>query len=332
MEKKIKILALTDHKAHHSSNSIYVLLKAINRHPQCGGIEVASRGNAANRAFFYENTLTPLQAVTVTENFHWQTEGHQFIENTKTVQLADYDVLLMRVPRPIPDGFFAFLEANFPKNFIINRPSGIDETSNKAFLLNFPEVCPPMKLCKSIDDIEEFRQQFAIVLKPLENYGGRGIIKIEGDTASEGKEEIPYEQFVEKLKGQDFVYLGMKFLKNVSEGDKRLIVAGGKLVGASLRKPAPGSWLANISQGGTPHRTKPDDEERRIAEVINPTLWEKGIVLYGFDTLVNDDGKRILSEINTLSIGGIMNAGLQSPRPVADMAADAIWRYVFDQL
>ncbi|MCB9293918.1 MAG: hypothetical protein H6559_12475 [Lewinellaceae bacterium] len=56
--------------------------------------------------------------------------------------------------------------------------SGIEETSNKAFLTQFPEICPPMQLCQTVDDIWNFQERFPIVLKPLENYGGAGWSKL----------------------------------------------------------------------------------------------------------------------------------------------------------
>ena len=50
--------------------------------------------------------------------------------------------------------------------------------------------------------------------------------------------------------------------------------------------------------------------------------------MYGFDTLVDDDGKRVLSEINTLSIGGIGPLAELSGRPVIREAAKLLWGYL----
>ncbi|HXR82408.1 MAG TPA: hypothetical protein VN763_15890, partial [Saprospiraceae bacterium] len=49
---------------------------------------------------------------------------------------------------------------------------------------------------------------------------------------------------------------------------------------------------------------------------------------YGFDTLIDDDGKRVLSEINTMSVGGLMPLQEMSGRPVVEEAARGIWDYV----
>lgn len=80
--------------------------------------------------------------------------------------------------------------------------------------------------------------------------------------------------------------------------------------------PAPDSWLCNVAQGGTSVAAKVSLEEEQIIARINPTLAEAGVLIYGADTLTDDDGRRVLSEINTLSIGGFPQAELQSGRSI----------------
>lgn len=106
--------------------------------------------------------------------------------------------------------------------------------------------------------------------------------------------------------------LAMKYLKKVCQGDKRIIVANGRVVGATLKTPKEGSWLCSLARGGSSSFAKPDELEIRIAETISPVLTDKGIVFFGFDTLVDDDGHRVLSEINTLNVGLLSEAELYS--------------------
>ena len=107
----------------------------------------------------------------------------------------------------------------------------------------------------------------------------------------------------------------MRYLKNVSQGDRRILIVGGEILGASLRLPRQGSWLCNVSQGGKLVANTPIDEEHKIIEMISPNLLDKGILLFGADTLVNDEGERVLSEINTISIGGFPQAETLTRKP-----------------
>jgi len=259
-------------------------------------------------------------------------ENGKFLQQdlTKT-SLKEYDVIWLRMPPPLSKSFLDFLIKKFPKQFIINNPKGIYETGSKAFLANFVDLCPPMKICKTVEDIIDFKNQFPIVLKPFREYGGRGIVRIDGDKVWEGKTEMSFEDFKNKTGNKKLEYLGVQFLKNVSKGDKRIVVVNGKIMGASLRLPAKDSWICNVSMGGSSNHAEVDEDEIRIVERINPTLSKIGIVMYGVDTLVGDNGKRILSEINTTSIGGLPQIARMLGKPLVEEAADLIWNYLIER-
>jgi len=323
-----RILCLTDHQAHGKTNSMYELVQAMHTHPRCESLDVATRGLEANRDFFYNFSTTDLCVHPVTPSFSFEKMQDRWQTGCRWASIQDYDIILLRLPRPIPAGFFDYLTAHFPESSIINRPSGIIETGNKAYLLNVSDLCPPIKMCYQLEDIEAFKTQFSIVLKPLENYGGRGILRISGDTVWDGDTQYPYQDFKSSYLQSPIPYLAMKFMEGVGKGDKRVIVAGGKILGASLRKPPSGSWMCNVAQGGSSHFSEVDAHERVIADRLSSLLMPKGIVLFGFDTLADEHDVRMLSEINTLSVGGLAQATKLSGRPVVQHAADAIWRYI----
>lgn len=327
---KFKILVLTDHTTHSRENSIYALLRAMAQHPDCALVQVGSRGNHQNDAFFYTCTTTDLQVTTIDGTFDFQESGQQFTENCISKNLQNYDAIFMRLPRPISQQFFAFLSNSFPPKYIINRPSGMMEVGSKKFLLQVKHLCPPIRWCNSLDDIEKFSEHFPIVLKPLENYGGKGIVKVENGTVSVQKKTMSLEDYLPFLQKEfdNGGYLAMKFLKNVKEGDKRILVVNGKILGASLRLPPPDSWICNVSQGGQSIFAKPTEDEIHMTNILSPTLREKGVLIYGFDTLVNDDGKRVLSEINALSIGGFPQAEQQSGKPVVQQTINLFFQYL----
>jgi glutathione synthase len=331
--KKYKILALTDHSGHSQHNSLYALMETLAQHPQCELLYVASRGNAKNDAFFVRQERLDLEAIQVTGKFQFDPTGQQFVENQSLVSMSDFDVVLMRLPRPITDHFLQYLQGINPDLIFINHPQGIIETSTKAFLLNFPEVCPEMQLCKTRAEVEAFAKKCTMVLKPLKEYGGKGIVKITDEVVTDGSETLSLSHYLDTIEEALLAdgYLAMKFLENVKQGDKRILVVNGEILASSLRLPAAGSWLCNVAQGGTSVVAEATAEEVAMIDKITPLLLEKGIVVFGADTLVDDDGKRVLSEVNTLSIGGFPQAAQQTGRPVVELAIDNIITYINKQ-
>lgn len=326
--EKHNLLILTDHRGHSAENSLYALVHELLKNPHCGRVDIASRGLPANDRFFNQQITQSVYTTSANYNFMYHPDGRFFTKNARRTHLREYDVIFLRLPHPVPLSFWDFLAAHFPVEQIINNPLGIKNTNTKEFLLNFPSVCPPMKMCYSVTDIEDFSAQFPIVLKPLRNYGGKGIVKVEGEFVWEGKEKKSKKKFLQSIDNEEVEYLGMKFLKNVREGDKRIVVINNEIVGASLRLPAKGSWICNVSMGGSSNVTKVTEREYEIMETINPILQKEGILYYGFDTLVNDNGQRTLSEINTTSIGGLPQIERMTGRKVVKEMANLVWGLV----
>jgi len=324
----MKILVLTDHKKHSEQNSVYDLIRELQRQQPSSLIEVASRGTPENTPFFHDFSTDVLHVRRVSEEFSFSQKDVFFSKTTASRKIEFYDRILLRLPRPVPDKFFPFLKKIFDENKIINRPSGIEQTSNKLFLLNYPDLCPPMTHIKSIEDIERFAGEFPIVLKPLESYSGMGLVRIDGPNVWLENEKTDRNTFFRQLEKEPFEYLGMKFLKGVHLGDKRILVCGDVVLGATLRLPPEDSWICNISHGGSAIAATLDEREQKMVERLIPDMKNHGVLIYGMDTLSDEDGTRYLSEINTLSPGGISPAQRSSNTPVVQSAARGIWDYI----
>lgn len=329
--RQYSLLVLTDHAGHSEHNSIYSLLLEMRKNKRCKQIDVASRSLKANDLFFEKMAVRSLFAAPVTQNFSFDAGGKHFTQHLRQVRPYAYDAILLRLPHPVSDAFWSFLETAFPKMLFINQPSGMRKIGNKAFMLQFPQLCPPMKLCQSLEEIDAARQQYPIVLKPLFSYGGKGILQIRGEEVlrSEGG-KMSFQEFAQAYEADPIPYLAVKFLENVDRGDKRLVVCCGEVLGAALRLPAAGSWVCNIAQGGSSTPATPDDDELAIIATIDPVLKKNGVVFYGIDTLVDDDGRRKLSEINALSIGGLYAMQNEHGIPAAKRAADLLWNYIHE--
>ena len=328
--KKYKYLALTDHSGHSKENSLYALMRTLEQHEKTESVFVASRGDIRNEPFFNEISNSELHVTDVDKKFDYHIEGQQFTNSQIKKRIKDFDVILMRLPRPVSDEFLDFLVKEAEDKVIINHPHGIRKTSTKQYLLHFPEVCPEMKMMRSAADVKAFAAKFPIVLKPLREYGGKGIVKIEKGIVYHGNEELSLAEYLSIIKIELELdgFLAMKFLKNVTQGDKRILVVDGKILAASLRLPAEDSWLCNVAQGGKSIASEADVEEVKIIEKIAPFLKQEGVLIFGADTLVDDNGKRVLSEVNTLSIGGFPQAEKQTGRPVLQQTINLITEYV----
>jgi glutathione synthetase len=325
--RKYSVLILTDHSNHSKENSLYPLAKAMLQHELTHSIDIVSRANVENNSFFNCDQNAEIFAMTISEKFAFTENGLALSKKLKSVNPITYDLIWLRMPPPLSKRFLGFIQGYFKQQVIINNPSGIYETGSKEFLINFPDLCPPLKICNTIEDIISFKKRFPIVLKPFREYGGRGIVKIVGDDVWLGKEKMSFKHFIENLEDKNLEYLGVKYLKNVSEGDKRIVVVNGQIMGASLRLPPKDSWVCNVAMGGSSNVTKVDEDEKVIIEKINPILSKMGIVMYGVDTLMGDDGKRVLSEINTTSIGGLPQISQLKKLPLVEQAIDLIWEY-----
>jgi glutathione synthase len=328
--KKYKILCLTDHSGHSAENSVYAILSQLHAHPRCRELVVASRGNMANTSFFKDYKFDKIYGAVVNSSFKHDNEGKSYYVNSKIYNTEEFDIVLMRLPRPMSDDFLLGLKDALKTPIFINDPAGMITCSSKAFLLNFTELCPPIKLCHSIEDVREFTSQYDTVLKPLRDYGGRGLLKITGQIVHDGESYHATDEYLDSIKVniEKDGYIAMKYLENVRQGDKRLIVVGGEIMAASLRLPPDDSWLCNVALGGTSVTAEADENEKKIVKDINPLLEENGILIYGVDTLMGDDNKRILSEINTLSIGGFPQSEKQTGQPIIKRTLNKIIEYV----
>jgi glutathione synthase len=309
---------------------------------------VASKGDPRNDRFFAGELDSPVYGVLVSQktDFQFDASGQQFQESMTSTKLGSQDVVWLRLPPPADVALFARLTSFAPapiaigahkeapwshkKPVIINDPEGIVETGSKAFLHHFPGFTAPVRRMQSADDLREFAALYPIVLKPLQEYGGRGLVKVSNGRAEVDGQEFPLETWLSAA--DPTAYLGMKFLKNVGQGDKRILVVNGKILGASLRLPAPGEWLCNVARGGTSVVAEVALEEEAMIAAVAPILLKKGIVIFGADTLVDDDGKRVLSELNTNSIGGFPQAEAQTGRPILQQTINGIYDYLEERL
>ncbi len=326
----MRILVLTDRRTHNPTNSFYGLVRGFARDSRVEQVAICDRANPSNNSFYSAQSVH-VNAFTVSTQGGYEEFQHLWMSPTTTYDINAFDAVLLRLPRPVSDDFFLFLENSFhdPRK-IVNRPSGIVAVSNKAFLENLPQLCPPLALVQSCEDILDMQARHGdLVIKPLREHGGRGIVRLRGQTVSDLEISMDVKVWCAAREAEGaFPMLAVKFLRGVVQGDKRVLVVHGRVIGAALRMPRPGSWVCNVAQGGTAMEAEADEDEMAIANELSLSLRKYGVVLFGFDTLVGDDGKRVLSEINALSPGGIWPAEAQTGKPLTAQTASLILDYL----
>jgi glutathione synthase len=135
-----------------------------------------------------------------------------------------------------------------------------------------------------------------VVVKPIHGNGGKAIFRVpaEGDNLS-----ALFEVFNQTWPEPHMV---QPFLPDVAQGDKRIVLVDGEVVGAINRRPGEGEFRSNLAVGGSAEATELTDREREICAAMGPRLKELGLVFVGIDVI----GGRWLTEINVTSPTGIV--------------------------
>jgi len=183
-----------------------------------------------------------------------------------------------------------------PSVLIVNAASALREANEKLYALRFPELCPETIVTGSVQKLVDFRDRVGgrIVVKPIHDAGGRGVFRITaGDENADAILDAATAQETRRVVGQ-------RYLPQVRDGDKRIILVEGRPVGAVLRVPQPGELRANLHVGGSPVRTSLSDRDLEICGRIGPVLSGLGVVFAGIDVIGD-----YLTEINITSPTGI---------------------------
>ena len=218
-----------------------------------------------------------------------------------TAPLESFHVVWMRKDPPFNlDYIYAtyFLSLIDPAStLVINNPKGIRESNEKLYTLYFPDIIPPSLVTKEIDHLRNFVSEVGgeVVVKPLDGHGGEGVFYVK-----EGDKNANVILETVTAFGNRYI-LAQKFIKEVSEGDKRIVLLNGEPLGAVLRISKPGGeFRCNFHSGGSPHKSKLDERDLKICETLAPRLREDGLYFVGIDIVGG-----YLTEINTTSPTGI---------------------------
>jgi glutathione synthase len=214
------------------------------------------------------------------------------------MDVTTFDVVLLRQDPPFDLAYITtthLLERIHPKTLVINDPAAVRNAPEKMFVTEFRDLMPPTLLSHDLDEIKAFRKaQGDIVMKPLYGKGGESVFLIRRDDLNFGSF---YDLFSTTFREQ---WVIQKFLPQVKQGDKRIILVDGEFAGAVNRVPAVDDLRSNMVRGGVPKATDLTKQEREICARLAPSLKKRGLLFVGIDVI---DG--FLTEINVTSPTGI---------------------------
>ncbi len=263
-------------------------------------LEAQARGHALlyytpDKLSMRDGTVTAVvQRVSVRD----EVGNHASVDRPERVDLIDVDVVLLRQDPPFDMAYITtthLLERIHPRTLVVNDPASVRNAPEKILVTQFPELMPPTLITRDKDEIEAFRAEFGeIVMKPLYGHGGSSVFKVGVTDPNFGS---LYDLFATTFREP---WMVQRFLPQVKEGDKRIILVDGEAAGAVNRVPAENDIRSNMVRGGAARPTDLTAREREICETIGPTLRQRGLVFVGIDVI---DGN--LTEINVTAPTGI---------------------------
>lgn len=241
------------------------------------------------------------------------------VEATADLALADAGAVLMRKDPPFDSEFFYAThllgQAEREGARVFNKPAALREHPEKLAILEFPQFISPTLVTRSPAEIRAFHAEHRdIILKPLDGMGGMGIFRVKDDGLNLGA-------IIETLNrdGAQTVMV-QRFIPAIAEGDKRILIIGGKPVPHCLaRIPQGGEVRGNLAAGGKGVARPLTARDREIAEYLGPILAARGLLLVGLDVI----GENV-TEINVTSPTCFQEITDQSGFDVAKMFIDAL--------
>ncbi|NMM07577.1 glutathione synthase [Polaromonas sp.] len=233
--------------------------------------------------------------------------------------IASFDAVLMRKDPPFDSEYFysthLLEQAEREGARVFNQPRALRDHPEKLAILEFAQFSGPTLVTRSAADIKRFHAEHGdIILKPLDGMGGMGIFRVKADGLNLGS----ITETLNKEGAQSVMV--QKFLPEIAQGDKRVLVIGGKPVPFSLARIPQGSEVrGNLAAGGLGVAQPLTPRDFEIAEALGPVLAARGLLLAGVDVIGD-----YVTEINVTSPTCFQEIFQQTGFDVAAMFIDAL--------
>ncbi len=207
------------------------------------------------------------------------------VRQARVAALAEFDAVLMRKDPPFDSEYFyathLLEQAEREGAQVFNRPRALRDHPEKLAIMEFPQFIGPTLVTRAADDIRSFHAEHGdVILKPLDGMGGAGIFRVGPDGMNLGS-------IIETLNdGGRCSVMVQKFLPEIAQGDKRVLIIGGKPVPYTLARIPQGNEVrGNLAAGGLGVARPLSARDREIGEALGPVLHERGLLLAGVDVI-----------------------------------------------
>ena len=246
--------------------------------------------------------------------------------------LAGFDVLFMRANPPLDPLMLNFLDSVKDDVFIVNSLQGLREANNKLYTAAFGDshsnIIPVTHVSKNkkylIRQIKESKSD-KMILKPLNGFGGSGVILIEKSAMSNINSLLDF--YITNGDGTSSYVILQEYIEGADKGDIRILLLNGEPIGAMRRIPGEEDHRSNVSAGGSVAKHTLTREEKALCKQIGPKLVNDGLYFVGIDVI---GGK--LVEVNVMSPGGITYMNKVYKTKIQAKVIDFIESRVLDQL
>ncbi len=215
------------------------------------------------------------------------------------IPLADFNCIWMRKDPPVNEAYLYathLLEVAERKGVkVINKPSSLRAWNEKLGALRYSHLMAPTIVASKVKDLINFANlNNEVVIKPLGGKGGQGVIRI-------NKNSPGIKSIIELITSQEELPVMMqKFIPEVIEGDKRIIIVNGEAIGSINRIPQGGDFRSNLAMGGKAEPTSLTEKEKSICLELSQHFKDEGLFFVGIDVI-----NGMLSEINVTSPTGL---------------------------
>lgn len=250
----------------------------------------------------------------VNEDYSWNLNEEPILTD-----LGFLDVLLMRIDPPFNLNYiyttYILEHAEKEGVLVINKPQSLRDANEKLFATHFLQCIPPTLVSSSSEQIKCFAKEHeAIVLKPLDGMGGKGVFR----TSIEDSNLSVIIEMLTQNGNQPIMV--QEFLPAIEKGDKRIILIDGEAIPQALvRIPQQGEHRANLAAGGRGEAQPLNERDYWLCKHIGPVLKEKGLVFVGIDVIGD-----YITEINVTSPTGIRELDRQCGLNISGILFDCI--------
>jgi glutathione synthase len=261
-------------------------------------LEAQSRGHRVDHCLPSDVGLRGRRVVARTRKATMQLDAERpiILGQPEDLDLASVDAVFIRKDPPFTDAYLWLtlvldhLEGN---TLVVNSPRGLREANEKLYAHHFPEIVPPTIMTSHKDEILRFLNDVGgkAVIKPIDGHGGEGVFLLAtGDSNLNGLIEA-----VTHLGRRNAIVQAL-IPEVYDEGDKRILLVDGELLGVVGRIPRRGDLRSNVHAGGSVVPAELTAADQAIIETIGPRLVADQLFFVGLDVV---GGKLI--EVNVTS-------------------------------